>query len=185
MREGGDFGGWCRNGSRWRWFAGGDDDNGAPWNHFQPYCLPTPEQQKDWNHCVSTPGRWVCLPMSMFLPWACPIMGCGGLAWLTRVLSIFSWLGIISNFNIIFNPAVAPMSSMEIYWQTIHHSTLCNLAEFSKYRIWGKYVEGTDNTLPALFKCWGLKNQCTNYNKPGREMDSQISLHPCTHALIY
>jgi hypothetical protein len=40
-------------------------------------------------------------------------------------------------------------------------------------------------TYQHYSKCGALKNQCTNHNKPGRETDSQKSLHCCTHALIY
>ncbi len=42
---------------------------------------------------------------------------------MTMVLSVFSVLGIFSNFNIIINPVVAPICCRNLHRQPIYHST--------------------------------------------------------------
>ena len=75
--------------------------------------------------------------------------------------------------------------SIEIYirylerYQTIRHSV-------EQYSI-SKVLSTTrvSNNTSTTQNVGALKNQCTNHNKSRHETDLQISLHSCTHALIY
>jgi hypothetical protein len=42
---------------------------------------------------------------------------------MTMVSSVFSVLGIFSNFNFIFNPVLASICCRNLRWQPVYHST--------------------------------------------------------------
>ena len=51
------------------------------------------------------------------------VVGAQSETWLTGVSSIFSYLGIFCNFNIIFNLVVGPICRRNLHRQPLHHST--------------------------------------------------------------